>query len=408
MSSKKLQILICGGGNGAHCFTGVASSNPNIEVKVLTLYENEADRWSDALKESSLTLSIYQLDGTINDRKSTPLMVTKDPKIAMDGVDIVFIVVPSYVHQLFLETIVPLVKPNTLIVGLPGHAGFEIQCKHILDDKARDCTIVGFESLPWACRILTYGKHVQMLGYKDSLSASFLTGIDCKLPFQAKETIQGIFGDKPRVKFVDNVLAITLMAGSIIHPPIMYGKWKDWDGTPVLEKPLFYQGVDEVQANLSANVSNEVIATARKIQELRKDLDMSDVIHISDWFKSHYHDEIADDSSLMMSMKTNSAYNGLVHPMNSTENGFVPDFQYRYLSEDVPFGLVVMKGLAEIVGTATPTIDEIIIWTQDKLGKEYIINSKLVGKDAKNVRAPQSFGLVTLDQLLAFITSGMR
>jgi hypothetical protein len=132
--------------------------------------------------------------------------------------------------------------------------------------------------------------------------------------------------------------------------------------------------------------------TARKIQELRKDLDMSDVIHISDWFKSHYHDEIADDSSLMMSMKTNSAYNGLVHPMNSTENGFVPDFQYRYMSEDVPFGLVVMKGLAEIVGIATPTIDEIIIWTQDKLGKEYIINSKLVGKDAKNVRAPQSFG----------------
>jgi hypothetical protein len=67
-----------------------------------------------------------------------------------------------------------------------------------------------------------------------------------------------------------------------------------------------------------------------------------------------------------------------------------------------------MKGLAEIVGIATPTIDEIIIWAQDKLEKEYIINSKLVGKDAKNVRAPQSFGLVTLDQLLAFITSGMR
>jgi hypothetical protein len=48
----------------------------------------------------------------------------------------------------------------------------------------------------------------------------------------------------------------------------MYGKWKDWDGTPVLEKPLFYQGVDEVQANLSANLSNEVVATARKIQAI--------------------------------------------------------------------------------------------------------------------------------------------
>ena len=33
-----VKLLICGGGNGAHVYSGVASSQPGCEVRVLTLY----------------------------------------------------------------------------------------------------------------------------------------------------------------------------------------------------------------------------------------------------------------------------------------------------------------------------------------------------------------------------------
>ncbi len=46
--------------------------------------------------------------------------------------------------------------------------------------------------------------------------------------------------------------------------------------------------------------------------------------------------------------------------MEKTDNGkFVPNFKYRYLMEDIPFGLVVMRGVASIAGVATPNMDKV-------------------------------------------------
>jgi hypothetical protein len=206
-------------------------------------------------------------------------------------------------------------------------------------------------------------------------------------------------GQKPQLKPTQNYLAVNLMAKSIIHPPVIYGKWRNWDGKPVPEAPLFYQGVDDEQADFLSKVSDEVVATAKEIQNQRKELDMSEVIHIYDWYKLYYCDQVSDNSSLKSCMLTNKAYNGLLHPMKKVDGGFVPDFSYRYIAEDIPFGLVVMKGIAECAGVKTPTIDTVIAWGQEKLGKEYVVGSKLTGKDVVSTRAPQAYGFKTLKEL---------
>lgn len=85
--------------------------------------------------------------------------------------------------------------------------------------------------------------------------------------------------------------------------------------------------------------------------------------------------------------------------MKQVEGGLVPDFNNRYLSEDVPFGFVVLKGIAECVDVKTPVMDEIIHWAQKKLGKEYLIGSQLKGKDVPSTRAPQAYGFTSLEDL---------
>ena len=56
--------------------------------------------------------------------------------------------------------------------------------------------------------------------------------------------------------------------------------------------------------------------------------------------------------------------------MKKTDSGqYVPDFSHRYLTEDVPMGLVVLRGVATIVGVNTPTMDEVLIWAQKIMGK---------------------------------------
>ena len=399
MDVPHIKILICGGGNGAHTLAATASAKPNITVNVLTLYADEAERWSKALGDDSLLIDVTNNDGSKCELRGKPACITKDPAIAMAGVDAVFFVVPAFAHRQYFLAIDPHLEPNTVIVGMPGQAGFEFQTLNCFRELTSKCAVISLESLPWACRILEFGKKVQILGYKETLGSSLIAGHgDYKIK-PPRALAQHVLGKLPVLKRTNNYIAVNLMAKSLIHPPLMYGRWKDWDGKPLAEAPLFYQGVDDLQADLLSKVSDEVVATATAIHEQRNELDMSEVIHIFDWYTIYYKDQVSDITNLKTCMVTNKAYNGLLHPMKKVEGGVVPDFTYRYTSEDVPYGLVIIKGISECAGVNTPTIDMIIEWAQQKLGKEYVVDGKLKGKDVEESRAPQAYGFTTLEDL---------
>lgn len=399
-TENKLKVLVCGGGNGAHCLAGLSASNPDVETRVLTLFADEAERWSKILQTNDLTVTMVNSDGSSGEIKSKPTLVTKDPKEAASGADVIFLVVPAFAHEQYFREISHFVGDNTLIVGLPGQAGFEFQCLYMLGEKAKSCIVMSAESLPWACRILEFGRLVQILGFKETLGVSKLQGSQSNFKGSPFDTVQKVLGPKPVLREIQNYIAVNLMAKSIIHPPLMYGQWSSFDGTPLKEKPLFYKGVNEKQAKLLSGVSDECIAIGKAIEKQIPGTDMSEVIHIFDWYLAYYADQITDKTNLMTAMQTNKAYDGLLHPMKEVDNGqFVPDFNYRYMAEDVPFGLVVMKGIGELAEVATPVMDEIITWAQGKLQQEYMVGSKLSGKDVSKTRAPQRFGFKSLQQL---------
>ena len=126
------------------------------------------------------------------------------------------------------------------------------------------------------------------------------------------------------------------------------------------------------------------------------------VVHIHLWLARRYCDYISDKSTLYKAIQTNAAFQGIKHPVKTTEDGkFMPDFTHRYMTEDVPYGLVVIRGVAEIVGVQTPNIDKVLKWCQEKTGKEYLVNSKLQGKDVASTRAPQRYGFTSLESILS-------
>lgn len=84
----------------------------------------------------------------------------------------------------------------------------------------------------------------------------------------------------------------------------------------------------------------------------------------------------------------------------SDDGKFLPNFKYRYMTEDISFGLAVVKGIADIAGVDTPSIDKVLYWAQGILNKEYVVNGRLVGKDVGETRAPQRYGLITLKDIL--------
>jgi len=306
---------------------------------------------------------------------------------------------PAFGHAEYFTKLAPLLEPNAILAGMPGQFGFQFQAAKLLGDKGKSCTILCFETMPWACRIAEFGRRVEILGVKDSISTSVNPMDRDPKAFDSISAMQRLFGPLPVITIADNYLAVNLF--TVVHPPIMYGQWKDWDGLPLDKKPLFYQGLTPAAAELLSKCSDELIETGKAIQKVAPHLDMSGVIHILDWYKKAYPADIDDWSSLHAAMICCKSYEGLTHPMVEVDGKYMPDFKYRYLSEDLPYSFCVVRGIAELAGVKTPALDETIEWCQKKMDKEYLVDGSMKGKDVPGTRAPQAYGYNSLQEIVA-------
>jgi len=185
-----------------------------------------------------------------------------------------------------------------------------------------------------------------------------------------------------------------------MHPPIMYSFWRNYkEGTVFTEAPLFYHSLSREAADLIMQLSLECLSVVHEIGKRCPEVDASHAIIVDEWYLKSYANDIDDATNLYSSVRSNKAYTGLRHPMTCVEPAsasipaqLVPNFGFRYLSEDIPYGLLVAKGIAEIAGVATPVMDKIITWAQTQLGKSYLVNGRLKGVDVANSRAPQKYG----------------
>ncbi len=200
---------------------------------------------------------------------------------------------------------------------------------------------------------------------------------------------------------ISGFLSLTLAGtGQLVHPGVMYGLFRDWDGCPYEDAPLFYQGIDITTAHILQQLSDELQSLRIRLEERVPALDLSAVLPLYDWLLRSYGNSIGDCSSLLNCFVTNDGYAGLRAPMRPGGNGLVPDFQTRYLSEDVPYGLVVIRGIAELADLPTPNIDQVIAWSQEVLGTEYLVDGELKGRNVAVSRAPQRYGFSSLDEVL--------
>lgn len=119
-----------------------------------------------------------------------------------------------------------------------------------------------------------------------------------------------------------------------------------------------------------------------------------------------YAADIQDTSTLFSMFQSNRSYQHLRVPVKSVQGLYQIDVRSRYLTEDIPYGLLVSKALAELAGVSTPTIDDVIHAASERLGVQYLINGKLQGKDLGQTRIPQNFGLESLGAIVEMLMQG--
>jgi hypothetical protein len=395
-------VLVCGGGNAAQVVTCLFGAR--YKVTALSLYADEAARWDAAVKETGFMECKFQ--GIGKAVRSKPDMITKDPSCVKDC-DVVLFTVPSSFHDQYFSVLAPHVKDGTIFAVMPARSGVDFNFNKVMGDKTSKLGLVAFETLPWACRFNDWGKTSTVLGTKETIGAAVQPPAG-KSKMDVILKLQGLLGVHPMIVDCPNIMSISLgNPGMVVHPGITYGQWNNWDGKPVAKKPLFYQGVDDQTADVLNGISADVKAICKALSAIDKSFDTSQVKTIFEWYMASYSESIKDSSTLRKAMNTNSAYDGLCHPMLGEEGNYTPDFKFRYLSEDVPTGLCFTKGLAELLGVKTRTIDTVMLWAQEKLGKEFIgADGKMSGKDVAQTRAPQAYGIKTKSELIRFL--GMK
>ena len=398
-----MKVLLCGGGNAIHVLSSYVSAKDDTHVTILSLFPGEADRLRNAIPEEGIRC----MNDLGPDVYGKPDSVIDKAEDVPTDLDIVIFALPSFTHEMYLKALKPYLKQGVTIGAMPGEGGFDLCAIHNLgSDFVRHCNLFALETLPWACRIVEYGHSVEVLGTKKEVEVIVSPKIGSSKEDVVSDVLHHCIGELPAFDPADNFLAVTLMnINSVWHPTISYGFYRNRDVTePMDDPPLFYYGADEYTGEKLGKISDEILELKRVLLESHPTLHLDSLHHVSEWMTRSYGDDIGDKSSIYAMLRTNKGYRGLTHPTREVEvdgkKKYLPDFKYRYFTEDIPMGLVVTRGIAELAGVATPHMDDVILWCQEMLGKEYLVNGKLEGKDLHSTRAPQHYGFTDIDTFL--------
>jgi len=319
-------VCICGGGALGLVVASVLSHTREVAVRVLTAHPQQ---WSKSIEAIDTAGKIYQGElERVSDR-------------AVDVIpqsDIVLLCLPGFLIEKSLRQIAPFVT-NQAIGSIVSSTGFFFQAHRIF---ASSVSLFGFQRVPYIARVREYGHSADLLGYKQQL---YMATENLPRDYEAMwaEWLQ------TPIAHLSNYLEASLSnSNPLLHPARLYGMWHDWKGETCNDQTLFYAQWDELSSKV-------YIAMDEEFQKLCCKVGVK-IPSVLDYYES------TDAVSLTRKLRSIVAFQTIKAPMKQTEKGFVPDFESRYFTEDFPFGLQIVKDLAQTHQIETPVIDRVLLW----------------------------------------------
>jgi len=113
-----------------------------------------------------------------------------------------------------------------------------------------------------------------------------------------------------------------------------------------------------------------------------------------------YGDQVKDKTNLKTVFATNQGYASVRYPLKQIEGGVMINTESRFFWEDIPYGLCILKDIAQMVKVKTPMTDKMIEWHQQFMNKKFIIDGKLNKELLKETGCPSKFGIKDIEKLL--------
>jgi len=332
-----MRICICGGGNLGHVVAGFLASQSDNQVSVLT---RRPENWANILE-------VIDPDGKVYNGSIYP---TDNVSQAIADADMVFICLPGFAIHDELVKISPYLKSDAKVGTVVSSTGFFFEAFKVLPNHIG---LFGFQRVPFICRTIEYGHKAELKGYKSSLSMA-VEQVDDKEALRIM--IENLF--KTPIKLLRSYYEVSLSnSNPLLHTSRLYTMFKNWEEGVVYDRnPQFYSEWTIDASELYIQMDNE-------LQELLKVLpvDKGSIPPVLEYYESH------DAESLTDKLNTIPAFKGIYSPMKKVEGGYVPDFNSRYFTEDIPYGMRFIIETAEKYQISIPTIDKVYKWGLSKI-----------------------------------------
>lgn len=316
----KPTVAVLGAGNVGLAMSAFLASR-NVGVNLYNAYQSEIAEIGVArtVEAEGVLTGTFHLNA-----------VTTNIEEALTGVTTAIMTVPAFAQEAILESAAPFLGGIDAIVIHPGAVGGALAAYEQLRRLGTGDAVVLAETSTslFSCRRQS-STRVRVRQVKQSVSAA---AVPATRTNELVATLNSLFGD--RFTAASSVLETSLNnINPVYHCPPMitnFGRVETQEVVP------FWEVVTPGIAELVARLDEERLALAR-------DLGIPNVRAFSEFMVESY----GAQAGPLLGMIQESYSRGGGSPMPT-------DPQHRYLSEDVPYGLVPYLSLSEVTGTPMP------------------------------------------------------
>lgn len=356
---EKDVVAVLGGGNGGHAVAAnLALAGYKVNFFELPQF---ADTFEKVLRTREIRIEGVSIDGTAKLN-----LATHDIEKAIRDAEVIFVITPAFGHKAMAEACAPFVQNGQIFVLMPGSGG-SLEFAKIFKQKKVKKEVIFAESctLPYGARLKAPG-HVMVFIHALILP----TGV-----FPAKKTEETISKLKKYYSII--IPAKDVLEAAINNPnPIVHPVATLLSATRIEHSKgefyLYAEGMTPAVARALESLNEERLSICKALGYKLYHWDNLD-------FKNYNLGETEEECRyriLNTSMDAAFGKDGIYAGMKMKGPEHLKD---RYITEDVPYGMVLTSTLGDLLGIPTPTHDAVIQLTS-------VINRTNYWKTGRGVR----------------------
>ena len=340
-----MKITVVGAGHGGTTIAADLKKKGHLVTLLKTSKGLHNEHFEYLVKnKGEITISDSSEETTVNLD-----LVTTDVELAITGAEIIIIYVQTNYHEQVIKRIIPFMTEEQIVLLEPGYLSTAYFLKY---EKEKNFTIVEAQSSPIDCRIVEPGK-VKVLFKNVRNPVSIFTERDEKVIQEKLNKLQYNFVYLKSIieaALHNPNLIVHTIGGIMSIPRIEFTGGDYWMYKEVFTPHIW---------NLVESLDNEKMDVLEKIGAER-------LPYVEACRFRNFEDLTIDAKDAFREYAKNS----------SPEGPFVADS--RFITEDVPEGLVLLESLGMMLNVETPTCTGLINTASAALNVDFRENARTV------------------------------